>query len=91
MLRCRDGSFYVGCTTDLEGRIGHHEAGTLAGYTSARLPVQVVWVEEFQFLDDTITCERRIKGWSRAKKQALIQNDWSAVSAAARSYQHHPR
>ncbi len=81
MLRCRDGSYYVGCTTDLDGRIGHHQAGTCPGYTSARLPIELVWAEEFQHLDDAIAAERRIKGWSRAKKKALIAGDWARITA----------
>ncbi|CAN5254690.1 GIY-YIG nuclease family protein [soil metagenome] len=91
MLRCRDGSYYVGCTTDLDGRMGHHEAGTYEGYTSARLPVELVWADEFQFLDDAIAAERRVKGWSRAKKEALMRSDWRRVQTLARSYQHHGR
>ena len=83
MLRCADGSFYVGCTTDLDGRIAHHEAGTFGGYTSTRRPVEVVWSEEFQSLHDAIDAERRIKGWSRAKKSALIAGDYPTISRLA--------
>jgi putative endonuclease len=71
MLRCADGSYYVGCTTDLDGRMGHHVAGTLGGYTSTRRPVEMVWAEEFQTIHDAIDAERRVKGWTRAKKE-----DW---------------
>jgi predicted GIY-YIG superfamily endonuclease len=81
MLRSRDGSYYVGCTTNLDQRIGEHQAGLQKSYTSARLPVELVWVEEFQHLDDAITNERQIKGWSRAKKEALIARDWFRVQA----------
>ena len=88
MLRCRDGSFYVGCTTALENRIGQHRAG-MGGYTATRLPLELVWVDEFQHLDDAVACERRLKGWSRAKKLALIKGDWAQVSLHARSRQHH--
>ena len=80
MLRCADGSFYVGCTTDLDTRIGQHQAGVLPGYTATRLPVELVWVEEFQHIDDAITAERQIKGWSRAKKRALISGDYATIS-----------
>lgn len=80
MLRCADGSFYVGCTTDLDGRLGHHQAGTYGGYTSRRRPVEMVWAEEFQHIDDAIAAERRVKGWSRAKKQALIVGDWRTIT-----------
>jgi predicted GIY-YIG superfamily endonuclease len=81
MLRCRDGSYYVGCTTNLDQRIGEHQAGLQRGYTSARLPVELVWVEAFQHLDDAITAERQVKGWSRGKKEALIAGDWFRVQA----------
>jgi predicted GIY-YIG superfamily endonuclease len=80
MLRCADGSYYVGCTTDLDGRMGHHLAGTLGGYTSTRRPVEMVWAEEFQAIHDAIDAERRIKGWTRAKKAALIVGDWATIT-----------
>ena len=79
MLRCADSSYYVGCTTDLDGRMGHHIAGTYPGYTCDRRPVELVWAEEFQHIDDAIAAERRVKGWSRAKKAALIASDWDAI------------
>lgn len=79
MLLCADGSFYTGCTTDLDTRIGQHQCGEIPGYTSTRRPVELVWAEEFQHIDDAIAAERRIKGWSRAKKQALIRGDWDAI------------
>jgi predicted GIY-YIG superfamily endonuclease len=79
MLRCADGSFYAGCTTDLDTRIGQHQAGEQAGYTARRRPVELVWAEEFQRVEDAIAAERRIKGWSRAKKDALIQGEWDVI------------
>jgi predicted GIY-YIG superfamily endonuclease len=81
MLRCADGSFYVGCTSNIEGRLGQHSAGEGGAYTCARLPVELVWSEEFQHIDDAIAAERRVKGWTRAKKQALIEGDWRRISA----------
>ncbi len=83
MLLCADGSFYTGCTTDLDTRFGQHQAGTLGGYTAMRRPVELVWAEEFQHIDDAIAAERRIKGWSRAKKKALIAGDWPAIQRLA--------
>jgi predicted GIY-YIG superfamily endonuclease len=79
LLRCADGSFYAGCTTDLDQRIGQHQCGAFDGYTASRRPVELVWVDEFQHLDDAIAAERRIKGWSRAKKEALIRGDWATI------------
>ena len=81
MLRCADGSFYAGCTSDLDTRIGEHQGGEADGYTARRRPVELVWAEEFQDILDAIAAERRIKGWSRAKKEALIRSDWQAIRA----------
>ncbi len=83
MLRCADGSFYVGCSTDLDAHIGQHQAGILPGYTATRLPVELVWVAEFQHIDDAITVERQLKGWSRAKKTALIDGDYATIAQLA--------
>ena len=58
MLLCADGSFYTGCTTDLGTRFGQHQAGTLGGYTAMRRPVELVWAEEFEHIDDAIAAER---------------------------------
>jgi len=84
MLRCADGSYYVGCTTNLDQRYGEHQSGVAPGYTSTRLPVVMVWAEEFQGLHDAIDVERQIKRWSRAKKEALIRRDFAALPALAR-------
>ena len=83
MLRCADGSYYVGCTTHLDQRIGQHQSGDIPGYTSTRRPVECVWSEEFASIHDAIDAERRIKGWSRAKKKAMLAGDWPQVSRLA--------
>ncbi|WP_375461366.1 GIY-YIG nuclease family protein [uncultured Enterovirga sp.] len=80
LLRCADGSYYAGCTTDLDTRIGEHQAGERPGYTATRRPVELVRAEEFQDVGDAIAAERRIKGWSRVKKEALIAGDWARIS-----------
>jgi len=85
LLRCNDGSYYAGHTDDLERRIAQHGSGALGGYTARRLPVSLVWSEAFQTRDDAFQVERKLKGWSRAKKQALIAGDWNLISALARS------
>lgn len=85
MLRCRDGSYYVGSTrNDLEQRIAEHNAGEHDGYTAARRPVELVFHQEFSRIEDAIAAERQIKGWSRAKKEALIRGDWKLIRALAR-------
>ena len=84
MLRCADGSYYVGCTTNLDQRLGQHQAGVNCAYTSMRRPVEIVWAEEFQSLADAIGAERRIKGWSRLKKEALVRRDYEALPMLSR-------
>ena len=82
MLRCADGSYYVGSArgATLDTRLGEHQSGTLGGYTETRRPVELVFAQHFQQITDAIAAERRIKGWSRAKKDALIRSDWDEVS-----------
>ena len=84
MLLCSDGSFYVGQTDDLEKRIDEHEASVGCAYTAKRLPVRPVWSQEFGTREEAKEAEARVKGWSRAKKQALIRNDFESVSALAK-------
>lgn len=80
MLHCRGGTFYVGHTDDLERRIAQHESATFPGFTSDHLPVALVWSETFPTREEALIVERKLKGWSRAKKMALIRGDWPAIS-----------
>jgi putative endonuclease len=82
MLRCADGSYYLGSATgdDLGPRVDQHNAGSYPGYTFSRRPVVLVWSEYFDRITDGIAAERQIKGWSRAKKEALLNSDWTRVS-----------
>ncbi len=85
ILKCADGSYYTGMTNDLEFRMAQHQAGTFPdGYTASRRPVHLVWSEIFSTHDEAFRRERQIKGWSRAKKEALILNDWQAVQRIVR-------
>ena len=81
MLHCRGGRYYTGHTDDLENRIAAHQAGRGCAFTRERLPVKLVWSEEFPTRIQALAMERRIKGWSRKKKQALIRGDFAALSA----------
>ena len=85
MLHCADRSFYVGHTEDLDARIGAHQSGLIPGYTATRLPVTLVWSDEFPSRYEALQAERQIKGWGRAKKLALIRGDWKLISALARN------
>ena len=86
MLRCADKSFYVGSATgdDLTKRIAEHQSGAYPGYTWSRRPVTLVWSEHFERITDAIAAERKIKGWSRAKKQALTKGEWDSVKSLSR-------
>ncbi|HET7803026.1 MAG TPA: GIY-YIG nuclease family protein [Pseudolabrys sp.] len=81
MLSCADGSYHVGSATgsDLNRRISEHQSGLRPGYTQLRRPVQLVWSEYFDRITDAIAAERQLKGWSRAKKSALINGDWLSL------------
>jgi putative endonuclease len=85
MLHCNGGSFYVGHTDNLERRIAQHESGEIAGFTHDRVPVKLVWSESFSTRIEALEMERRIKGWTRAKKMALIRGDWGDLVRLARS------
>jgi predicted GIY-YIG superfamily endonuclease len=84
LLRCSDGSYYAGHTEDLEHRISQHDCGELGGYTATRRPVQLVWSQDYPTREDAFGVERQIKGWSRAKKEALVAHDWALICELAR-------
>ncbi|MET4575138.1 GIY-YIG nuclease family protein [Ottowia thiooxydans] len=84
ILRCGDGSYYIGHTDDVVERMRQHESSPV-GYTSSRKPIELVWQGEFETREGALAFEQRIKGWSRAKKEALIEGDWKRVRQLARS------
>ena len=85
MLHCRGGAFYTGHTDDLERRIAQHKAGEGGSFTSERLPVELVWSQEFGTRDEAKEAEIRVKELSRAKKLALIRGNWDAVARNAKN------
>jgi putative endonuclease len=81
ILRCSDGAYYTGTTrADLEQRLAEHQAGHFPGFTATRRPVALVYSEYFDRIVDAITAERQVKGWSRAKKEALMTGNFQRVS-----------
>ena len=84
ILHCADGSYYVGHTDDLDDRIGAHQSGLLPGYTQNRRPVRLAWCQDFGDRDEAFQAERRLKGWSRAKKERLIEGYYEGVQALSR-------
>ena len=88
ILRCADGSYYTGSYkgADLATRIGEHNSRKYVNaYTGKRLPVELVWSAPYDSITQAIAFERQIKGWSRAKKEALIRGDYEALPALSLS------
>ncbi len=83
LLRCRDGSYYVGSTTNLERRLAQHQDGQGASYTRRRRPVVLVWACETACVRDAFQFEKQVQNWSRAKREALIRGDAEALRALA--------
>jgi putative endonuclease len=86
IVKCSDGSLYTGTTrTDVATRVSQHNAGLhLNSYTFARRPVSLMFAEHFPSILDAIAAERRVKGWSRRKKQAMIEGRWDELPELAR-------
>jgi putative endonuclease len=74
ILECADGSYYTGSTNNLELRLAQHQAGEGANHTKKRLPVKLVYFEEFQRIDEAFNREKQVQGWNRKKKEALINS-----------------
>jgi putative endonuclease len=91
IVRCSDGSLYTGTTrTTLDMRIAQHNSGFFGGFTATRRPVVLVYAQWFDRIIDAVANERKIKGWSRAKKQALIDGDLQRLSELSKRRGPHP-
>ena len=75
ILECCDGSYYTGSTVDLEKRLREHKAGEGANHTKKRLPVKLVYYEVYARIDEAFYREKQVQGWSRKKKEALINGE----------------
>ena len=84
ILRCSDGSYYTGHTDNLEVRLAEHQQGSGADWTKRRRSVELLWCADAPTRDEAFAFERRVKNWSRAKKEALIAGDWARVGNFAR-------
>ena len=84
LLNCADGSYYCGHTDNIETRMQQHDVSE-SGYISTRKPFNLVWQGEFETREGAIAFEQQIKGWSRAKKEALIAGDWNRIQELAKS------
>lgn len=85
ILRCADGSYYTGLTRrGVDERMSEHAQGLIDSYTARRLPVELIFSEYFERVDEAVAAERRMKGWSRAKKEAYMRGDFESLSTLAK-------
>ena len=84
ILRCSDGSLYIGHTANLDSRLQAHNTGLGAAHTFKRRPVILAYSEPHSTRIAAIRRERQLKGWSRKKKEALIGGDLDDLHALAR-------
>ena len=83
ILRCSDDSYYVGSTRDIDTRLEQHNSGQGSRYTSTRTPVELMFCEEFDDIGEAYAMEKRIQGWSRNKRQALISGDFKSLKSVS--------
>ena len=88
ILECSDGSYYTGSTNDLELRLLQHQNGEGSNYTKKRLPIKLIYFEEFMNIDDAFYREKQIQGWSHKKKEALINGKTDLLSELSKSQRH---
>lgn len=81
ILECADGSYYTGSTTNLSIRLLQHQKGEGANHTKSRLPVKLVYFEQFYRIDEAFKREKQIQGWNRSKKEALISNNFAKLNS----------
>jgi len=84
ILKCSDGSYYTGSTVDLERRLSQHQNGEGANYTKKRLPVELVYFEEYSSIADAFYREKQVQGWSKKKKEALINGEYEDLKHLAK-------
>jgi len=84
ILRCADGSYYIGHTDNIDKRVWEHQTGFVTSYTRKRRPLELVYTEQLPTREEAKARERQLKGWSRAKKEALIKGNWTRLQELAR-------
>lgn len=88
ILKCSDKSYYIGVSNDMERRLMEHNSGlNIECYTYSRRPLEVVFVTEFNDINQAITFEKQVKGWSRKKKEAIINNRWEDLPELSKNRQ----
>ncbi|HWM33377.1 MAG TPA: GIY-YIG nuclease family protein [Pseudolysinimonas sp.] len=85
IVECADGSYYVGSTRDIDRRYEQHATGLGSEYTRKRLPITLVFAQEYDRIDDAYAREKQIQGWSRAKRRALIEQNYDSLPSLSGS------
>jgi len=89
ILRCSNGQYYVGSTKELAQRMEQHQQGEGSKFTKKHLPVELVYYEEYQRIDEAFIREHQIKGWNRKKKEALINQQYELLPKLSESKKDH--
>lgn len=79
ILKCRDNTYYIGTSNNLERRLQEHRDGIGCDYTAKRLPIELLFIETFETENAAYNAEQQLKGWSRKKKEAYMKNDWTTI------------
>ncbi len=84
ILKCSDNSYYIGSSTNLIRRMNEHIMGIYKGYTSQRLPIELVYSQLYDDIKEAMKAEKQLKGWTRKKKEALIKGDFKLLHELAK-------
>lgn len=90
ILKCSNGKYYTGSTKDLDRRLKQHQSREGARFTQKHLPVELVYFEEFQRIDQAFYREKQVQGWSRKKKEALINGEFDKLPGLSKNYSEYP-
>lgn len=89
ILKCSDTSYYTGVTNDFDRRLEEHQNGIdPICYTFKRRPLELVFLQDFREIQEAIAFEKQVKGWSRKKKEAIIQNNWQLLKSLSECKNH---
>ncbi len=87
ILKCNDESYYTGVTNNIDERIAQHENGYIKNcYTFKRRPLKLIYSVQMDDINQAIALEKQIKGWSRRKKEAFINEDWDKLKLLSKNY-----
>ena len=86
ILKCANGLYYTGSTVDLDKRLAEHQNGEGANFTKKHLPVELVYFERFQRIEEAFYREKQVQGWSRKKKEALIKEEFETLPELSKNY-----